>query len=148
MYMFEINFVAIVLAAVAAFIVGFLMHGPIAGKLWMRLAGIVPTGNEKFSDMVPQMAWNLVANLFTATVMSFMFLFSNTYFGLSSDSAFAFMDIGTKVLIPVLLLWVFAVAGSSMEVIWMGRKMKLWLFECLCTLLSLLAMGAVMAMFY
>ena len=138
--MFTINFLAIILAAVVAFIVGFLMHGPIAGKLWMRLANIVPTGNEKFSDMVPQMVWNLVANVFTAFVLYVVYFFANFYMVASSQF--------TVFIVPVALLWVFAVAGSSMEVIWMGRKRNLWMFECFCSLLTLMAMGVVIAMFY
>ena len=47
--MISINFGFVFLAAVVGFIVGFLLHGPLLGKMWMRLAGIVPTGNEKFA---------------------------------------------------------------------------------------------------
>jgi branched-subunit amino acid transport protein len=63
------NLVAILVAAVVCFIIGFLFHGPLLGKLWMRLANIVPTGNEKLSDMVPQMLYNLLANILTATII-------------------------------------------------------------------------------
>lgn len=138
--MFTINFLAIILAAVAAFIVGFLMHGPVAGKLWMRLANVVPTGNEKFSDMVPQMVWNLVANFFTALVLSMVYFFASFYIAVGSWF--------TVFIVPVLLMWVFTVAGSSMEVIWMGKKRSLWIFECFSSLLTLAAMGAVIVMFY
>mgnify|MGYP003353537644 CR=1 FL=1 len=42
----------IILAALAIFVIGFLFHGPLFGKLWMKLADIHPTGNEKFKDMI------------------------------------------------------------------------------------------------
>jgi hypothetical protein len=48
------SILTIVLAALATFVIGFLFHGPFFGKIWMRLANIHPTGNEKFADMVPQ----------------------------------------------------------------------------------------------
>ena len=64
--MLEINYLAVFVAAIVAFILGFLFHGPIFGKLWMRLANIVPTGKEKMSDMYGQMFWNFVVNLITA----------------------------------------------------------------------------------
>ena len=72
--MISINFVAVLVAAVVAFILGFLFHGPISGKLWMKLANITPTGNEKFKDMISQMVWNLVVNIITASVMAMIFV--------------------------------------------------------------------------
>ena len=63
--MLPINFMAITAAAVTAFILGFLFHGPLLGRVWMKLADVHPTGKEKFSDMVPQMLKNLLANFVT-----------------------------------------------------------------------------------
>ena len=42
--MLPINLKAVVVSAVAAFVIGFLFHGPLFGKLWMKLAKIQPTG--------------------------------------------------------------------------------------------------------
>lgn len=129
---------AVLLAALANFFIGFMMHGPVAGKLWMKLANIKPTGKEKMSDMYGQMFKNLVANLLCAYVLA-MFIFVTTgYYGNTGDPiagmAVAFWA------------WLgFAVATSSMEVIWMGRSCKLWCFEIFSSLLSFLAMGAILA---
>ena len=136
--MLPINFLSIIVAAIVAFVVGFLMHGPVAGKLWMRLANIVPTGNEKFSDMVPQMLWNLLANVVTATVLSVVYLFASHSVYLGAVGLMGGV-------ICALWLWVFGVAGSSMDVIWMGKSGKLWLFECFSSLLVMVSMGAVIA---
>ncbi|MFM2330509.1 MAG: hypothetical protein RLZZ26_16 [Candidatus Parcubacteria bacterium] len=133
----EINFVAVFVAALAMFVVGFLMHGPVAGKLWMRLSNIVPTGNEKFSDMVPQMLWNFVANLVTATVFAgaMWVVFSSPVMG---------AETWYKGAICAAWAWLgLLVTSSSMEVIWLKRSYKLWLFECFCSLLSLAVMGAI-----
>jgi hypothetical protein len=137
--MLTINFVSVLVAAVVAFVVGFLLHGPVLGKVWMKLADIHPTGNEKLSDMIPQMAWNLVANIVTACVLAIMYSFVST----SSYGNGA--GIATAIKTAVLVWFGFIVASSSMEVIWMGRKMKLWLFECMCSLIVLTAMGIVIA---
>ncbi len=64
--MLPINFLTVSLAAVVAFVLGFLFHGPVTGKLSMKLANIRMTGNEKMADMVPMMVWNLVVNFITA----------------------------------------------------------------------------------
>jgi len=139
--MLPINFVAVLVAAVAAFIIGFLMHGPIAGKLWMRLANIHPTGNEKISDMYGKMIWNFVANLVTACALASVYAFA------SSSSLSSGPSVSTG-LMSAVLVWIgFLVTTTSIEVIWMGRSAKLWLFECVSSLIVMLAMGAIIASF-
>jgi len=136
------NIIAIVVAAVAAFIIGFLFHGPLFGKLWMRLADVHPTGNEKFSDMWGQMLLNLLANIVTAGVISLLFwiLFSSPLMGPSAVSD------ALRGAIWGAWVWLgFVVTSSSMEVIWMKGSVKLWLFECLASLVSFAAMGTIIA---
>lgn len=135
--MFDVNLLAVLVAAVVAFIIGFLAHGPIGGKLWMKLAGVTPTGNEKFSDMYGQMFMNLVANLITAYVIAILFnitisstVFLNTPLCAGLTSAF--------------LGWLgFAIIATSMDPIWMKRSWALWVFESVSSLVMLLAMGAI-----
>ncbi len=135
--MLEINFVAVLVAAVTVFVIGFLFHGPILGKLWMRLANIHPTGNEKLSNMVPQMLWNLVANIVMACGFSVVFSFAKF-------SPYIYMVGGWGGALVAFWIWLgFTVAGSSQEVIWMGRSSKLWLYECFCSLIAIVAMGAI-----
>ncbi|MEO5777282.1 MAG: DUF1761 domain-containing protein [Flavobacterium sp.] len=137
--MMHINLVAVSVAALVAFILGFLFHGPVSGKLWMKLANIHPTGNEKFKDMIPQMLWNLLAQWVTAFVLAVIYLFA-------SSSPYLY---GSGILSGVVLsiwLWLgFLVTSSSIEVIWMGRNYKLWLFEAVCSLIVMITMGAIIA---
>ncbi|MES2314742.1 MAG: DUF1761 domain-containing protein [Patescibacteria group bacterium] len=135
--MLPINVLAVLVAAVVAFVLGFLFHGPISGKLWMKLANIHPTGNEKFSDMVPQMLWNLLSNFVTAYVLAVIYLFA-------SSSPFINTTGASAGIIVALWVWLgFLVTSSSIEVIWMGRSAKLWLFEVVCSLIVMAAMGAI-----
>jgi hypothetical protein len=135
--MLPINLLAVAVAAVAAFVLGFLFHGPVTGKLWMKLADIHPTGNEKLADMIPQMLWNLLSNLVTAYVLAVMYLFA------SSSPYLGGVGLWGGV-ICALWLWLgFLVTSSSIEVIWMGRKASLWLFECACSLVAMVTMGAI-----
>lgn len=137
--MYEVNLIAVLVSAVVAFIIGFLAHGPIAGKLWMKLANITPTGNEKMSDMYPQMGMNLLANIITAFVIAILFnvmmsstLFTNTALCAGLTSAF--------------LGWLgFGIIGTAMDPIWMKASWKLWIFEAITSLVMLLAMGAIIA---
>ena len=137
--MVPINYVAVFVAALAAFIIGFLMHGPVAGKLWMRLAKIHPTGNEKMSDMYGKLFWNFVVNLATAYALAAVYLFASTSTYTGGPS------IGTGLMCGFLVWLGFLVTSSSIEVIWMGRSSKLWLFECASSLIVMLAMGAIIA---
>ncbi len=130
---------SILLAAAACFIIGFLLHGPVLGKLWMKLADITPTGNEKFSDMYGKMAWNFIANIISAFAL---FVISKFIFiaGLARSSQGSEMFSGLS---AALLVWVVIAAGSSMDVIWMGKKWKLWMFEVLSSLLCFVVMGII-----
>jgi hypothetical protein len=138
--MFAINYIAVLVAAVVAFIIGFLMHGPVAGKLWMRLANIHPTGNEKFSDMYGKMFWNLVVNIVTAAALNVVYLLASTSPLVGGSS----LMVG---ILSAIIIWLgFLVTSSSIEVIWMGRSKKLWLFEVFSSLLVMLSMGIVIAL--
>jgi hypothetical protein len=134
-----INYLAVLVAAVVCFVIGFLIHGPIAGKLWMRLANIHPTGKEKLSDMFPQMLSNFIMNLICAYVLAVVYLFATTspYMGGSGAA---------NGMVCAFWLWLgFNFTSTSMDVIWMNKKKELWLFELCSSLICYLAMGAVIA---
>lgn len=136
--MLPINLLAVLIAAIVCFIIGFLMHGPIAGKLWMRLANITPTGDEKMSDMYPMMFKNLVMNLITAYCLANIIFVSALYHN----------NVGSIMGGMGVAFWVwlgFGVTSTSMDVIWMGKSSKLWMFEIFSSLLCFLAMGAIIA---
>jgi hypothetical protein len=135
--MLPINLLAVLVAAIVAFVLGFLFHGPLFGKVWMRLANIHMTGKEKFADMVPQMLWNMLSNLVTAYVLAVIYLYASASPYLSG----ATMETGVVV---ALWIWLgFLVTSTSIDVIWMGKKSQLWLFECACSLVVMVTMGAI-----
>ncbi len=134
----EINIWAVVVAAVANFIIGFMFHGPLFGKTWMRLANVTPTGNEKFSEMIPQMVKNFVMNVVCAYVLAVVITLASTS---SLTNGGSLISSG---LCMAFLLWLgFIVTSSSMNVIWMKASVKLWMFEMVASLVSILAMGAI-----
>jgi hypothetical protein len=139
--MLPLNFTAIFLAGIAAFVVGFLIHGPIAGKLWMKLAKIHPTGKEKLSDMVPQMSYNLLMNFLSAYVLAAVYLFASTSPFMGGSGAW-------NGVVCAFWVWLgFVVTSTSMDVIWMGRSAKLWMFELVSSLITYGVMGAIIASF-
>jgi hypothetical protein len=73
----------------------------------------------------------------TAYVLAVMILFASTsqYLGATGVTA--------GIIVAVWLWAGFLVTSTSIEVVWMGRKASLWLFECGCSLLVMIAMGAI-----
>jgi len=134
------NILAILVAAAAMFIVGFLLHGPFFGKTWMRLAGIRPTGREKFSDMVPQMVWNYLANVLIAWVFAAVLSFIASL-AVGTDLVF---DGPRGALVAGWIWFGFLMPVSAYNVIWMKQSKKLWLFELSSQLASFLVMGAIL----
>lgn len=139
--MFTINYLAVLIAAFANFFIGFMFHGPLFGKLWMKLANIRPTGKEKMSDMFPQMISNFVVNFIFAYALAVIYLLAST----SSVAS------GPGILTGLMCafgVWLgFMLTTTSIEVIWMGRNYKLWLFELVSSLVCCLAMGTIIAAF-
>lgn len=136
--MLPINFTAVVVAALVSFFIGFMFHGPLFGKLWMKLANIHPTGNEKFSDMIPQMLKNLLANIVCAYVLAMFIYLTASYYN----------NVGNVIGGMGIAVWAwlgFVVTSTSMDVIWMGKSRNLWLFEVVSSLVCFVAMGAVLA---
>lgn len=43
----SLNYIAIIVAALAAFFIGFMWHGPVFGKTWVKLMKITPAEMEK-----------------------------------------------------------------------------------------------------
>ena len=137
--MLPINFTAVLVAAVVAFVLGFLIHGPVFGKLWMKLADIHPTGKEKFSDMYGQMVLNFLVNILTAYVLAAVYLFASTSPHMGGSGAW-------NGVVCAFWVWLgFQVTVTSMDVIWMKRSVKLWLFECASAFVMLASMGAIIA---
>ncbi len=135
--MLPINYAAVLVAAIANFIIGFLFHGPVLGKTWMKLANIHPTGNEKFSQMIPQMVKNLLANILFAYVLAVVYLFASTSTYMGGHGAWSGI-------VTAFWVWLgFVVTITSIDVIWMGKSYKLWLFELFSSFVSILAMGAI-----
>lgn len=134
----HINLLTVLLAAVVAFIIGFLLHGPVGGKLWIKLGDIHPTGNEKFSQMIPQMFWNLVTFFITAWALAAVYAYAST-------SSYATSSVGTGVKIGIVVWLGFLVTSSATDVIWMGKKRGLWLYEAFSSLIVMVVMGVIIA---
>ena len=130
----QVNGVSILLAIVASFIVGFLWHGPLFGKQWIKLNKL-PTpkkGEMKFSMMLPGIIASIVMAFMQALLLGMMF---------------DVMDIVT--LTPALLitatLWLpFTGLVLVNEYAWLGKSPMLMAYDALYNLVSMCAITAVL----
>jgi len=67
-----INWLAVVLAALSSFPVGFVWYGPLFGKAWQNLLGIKPDPSQR-KNMAPIFAASFVLSLIQASTFA-MFL--------------------------------------------------------------------------
>lgn len=65
----EVNYIAVVVAAIFSMVLGYLWYGPFFGKRWMALMGIAPATISR-EGMGRTYAWGFVTALVTAYVLA------------------------------------------------------------------------------
>jgi hypothetical protein len=134
--MIPINYLAVLVAAIAQIVIGFLWYGPLFGKTWIRLTGK--------SDMAPakgvgrSYAIMALGSLVMSYVLAHSLIFGNSY--LNTDGASAAFEVAfwtwLGFIAPVLL-------GS---VLWEGKPWKLWALNAVYYLVSLIVMALILVM--
>ncbi len=76
--MIQVNYVAVVISAVAAMVVGSIWYGPLFGKAWMKLVGITKADVKK--EEMPKMYGAMFAGaLIEAYVLSIFIHYAGAY---------------------------------------------------------------------
>ena len=131
----QINFWAVLVAALASFIVGWLWYGPLFGKLWMKLNGFTPEKlrEEKGLPMPFIMIVNYVATVLAAfSIAMFIGAESDMHFGIFAGFMIALFWIGTSRLNDVLYerqpfkLYLINLGYNLMIYIIMGAVLGAW----------------------
>lgn len=131
-----VNYVSVLVAALAAFVVGFLWHGPVFGKMWMKLSNITPEQLEKAKkqSMAPRMIGALVQQLVTAYVLAIFLA------GVSTMDAVMAIRIA-------FWIWLGFIATILLNgVLWENRTVKLYLFNIVYQLVNLIVMALVIGL--
>ena len=133
----------IILAAVAAHMLGFLWYGPLFGKKWMSLMGLTEKDKEKAKQkgMAKTYLMSFVASLVMAAVLDFVI----------GEIGFVDFTGATPALWNVLggalagaLVWLGFVATKSLgSVFWEGKSWGLYFLNTAYDLVNLLLMGAI-----
>jgi hypothetical protein len=134
-----INYWAVLVAAIAQFVLGWLWYGPLFGKPWMKMMGIsqasMTAGQKK--GMGWRMALMFVGSLLMAYVLAHAIIFAGEYTATSGSSAglmAAFWN-WLGFFAPVLL-------GS---VLWENKSWKLWALNAGYYLVGLCIMALILA---
>jgi hypothetical protein len=134
-----INYVAVLVAGAANFVLGFLWFGPIFGKIWISLMGITQKqiDEAKKKSMAGQLAISFIASVVTAFVLEHSIIFASDYLGIYGVAA------GLQ---GGFWNWLgFVVPVTLSSVLWEGKSWKLWILTSGYYLVGLLIMGVILA---
>ena len=112
----ELNWLAIIVAAVSAFVLGGIWYGPLFGKKWMAHVGITEQMIEESKGMMPKV-YGLAFLLNLLAVIAFAFFLGNDI-DLQTGALYGF---------TAGLFWVAASFGISY--LFEGRPLGLWLIN-------------------
>lgn len=134
----DISLTPVILAALAAFFLGWVWYGALFGKLWRRLVGL-SLEDMKSMKMTPLMA--SVGGVVTAFLMAYVLahgiVFGNAYLGASGLSG---------ALQGAFWYWLgFAVPLTSGSYLWEGKSWKLWAVNAGYYFVALMLMAVVLA---
>lgn len=127
-----VNYTAIVAAAVASFVVGWLWYGPLFGKTWMKLTGMKEMGNK--DEMPKNMVVVFVGSLITAYVLSAFLQLTNS-------------TVLSSALPVALWAWLGFQAPEAVGVVlWEGKSWNLFFLNAAQKLVNLLVIAAVLTL--
>lgn len=120
-------------AIVASFVVGFLMHGPLFGKTWMKLNAIPEPkpGDVSFSMMLPGIAASILMAFFQVAVLGRTF------------EIVALTGLVQALLIATIIWFPFTLLVLANEYLWAGKSWKNVAFDGAYNLLSTWTIAAI-----
>jgi hypothetical protein len=137
--MIDVNIVAILLAAIASMVVGFIYYSPFAlGKPWMKLMGWSKDIKMTNNEMAKLYGTSFVLALITAFVLSHVMTMSFAYFN---------ETMLTTGIMTVFWMWLgFIMPVQFTDVLFSKKPSKLFAINTGYQLISLLVMGVVISM--
>ncbi len=122
------------LAIIASYVIGFVWHGPLFGKTWIKLNNLPTPKKEdmKFSMMLPGLTANLVMVFVQSAVLG---------------RAFQLVSLAniSEALIISTIIWLPFTALSLINVYaWTGKPVKLMVLDCAHSLLVTWTIAAIL----
>jgi hypothetical protein len=138
--MVPINYWAVLAAAIAQMILGYLWYGPFFGKPWMAMMGITPESMKTAQSKGVGKSYALMAigALIMSWILAHAIIFASAYLKFSGITAG--ITVG-------FLNWLGFIAPVTMgSVLWEGKPWKLWLLNTSYYLVGLCLMGIILAL--
>ncbi|MBS3070095.1 DUF1761 domain-containing protein [Candidatus Micrarchaeota archaeon] len=133
----SVNLVAVVLAAAASFVIGMLWYSPsLFGKTWMKEAGLTEKEMRKHKKgMAQKFGIAFLGGLAMAYVLAHFIAYATEGYPTLGDG-----------LLAAFWAWLgFVVPVTSGMVLWEGKSLKFYAINVGELLVSMLAMGALLA---
>ncbi len=135
-----LNWGAILVMTIVSFALGALWHGPLFGKLWMR----IHHGEKKFTDAEMKKSMEGMWKIMLAEFVATLFMVTTLAFLIEMLPSFSGMHIA-------FLVWIgYVLPTMTSTVVW-GGDAKKWMgtkiaISSICRLLGLVASGYVLGM--
>ncbi len=133
----SVNLVAVVLAAIASFVIGMVWYSPMLfGKMWMKEIGTTEKEmKKKKGGMMQAMGMWFVGGLVTAYVLAHFLAYATGGYPTLMDG----------VMVGFWAWLGFVATVSAGMVLWGGKSLRLYALTAGNDLVSMLAMGAILA---
>jgi hypothetical protein len=137
----HINYLAVLIAAVAYFMIGWVWHSVLFGKAWIKLMGFDKLDKKKQQAMKKKMGRSMAFNFLTTLVTAYCMAYS-----VQSGAAFYHVAGVSLGLQTGFWIWLGFIATSMLNsVLWEGRPFKLYLINVGYYLASFLAVATILA---
>lgn len=131
----DINYLAVLAAAIAAYFIGFLWYSVLFGKVWMKLSNMTEKQIRKAKEK--GMAKNYAIGFLSTLLMSYILAHFVDY--TQASTVLEGMQTG-------FWIWLGFVATIMLgQILWEGKPLKLYLINVSHYLVALAAMGAILA---
>ncbi|MBI2451491.1 DUF1761 domain-containing protein [Candidatus Pacearchaeota archaeon] len=130
----QVNYLAILVSAIASFVLGWIWYGPLFGKTWMKESGITrqQIAQAKKKGMTAQFSVAFISSLVMAFILAHFVKYASTanY---------------TEAISLVFWLWLGFIATIMLgSILWEGKSFKLYLINTLYHLVSLAIMAMIL----
>ncbi|MBU1293128.1 DUF1761 domain-containing protein [Patescibacteria group bacterium] len=135
-----VNYWAILLCVVVAVVIGSFWYGPLFGKTWMRIVGI-----KKPDEITPAVKRTMMRSYTLSIITSFgmAYVLAHVLYYTTSITRVTGVDSGVQV---ALWSWIgFVVPATIGSVLWEDRPWKYWFITAGYYLVTLVAMGVILA---
>lgn len=132
----EINYLAVVLAALSTMVVGSVWYAPkVFGKAWMKLAKVKAGGDVTAGEMAYTYGMAFALSFITAFVLAHMAVISEAFYG------YGFLQ---STLVAALWLWLgFTAARLAMHDLFEMRRKKLTLLNVAHEFVTIMVMALI-----